>query len=110
MESCFRRNLHQRWQRSQLLCVGAGVNSKPGKFAVNASANAEKLASLPPLVKVPPKARFHPTRSPIQRTISCSIFEARCERASVATCGLIEATNASARTAIYAGVGFIRPK
>ena len=36
----------------------------------------EKLASLPPLVKVPSKVVVQPTRSPIQRTVSASIFEA----------------------------------
>src|SRR5690242_7024726 len=55
-----------------------------GNFEARASANAEKFASLPPLVNVPLNGPFHPTRSPIQRTVSNSIFDASCERASVA--------------------------
>src|SRR5579859_7735405 len=72
-----------------------------GNFDVSARARAEKLASFPPLVKVPLNADFQPTRSPIQRTVSCSILEASCERANVASCGFRAATSASARTATY---------
>ena len=81
-----------------------------GNRAARASARALKLASLPPLVKLPSKAPPQPMRSPIQRRVSCSILEASCERAMVASCGFRAATKVSASTATYAGVGFIKPK
>ena len=55
-----------------------------GKCLANAKANALKLASLPPLVKLPSKGCCQPKRSPIQRIVSASILEANCERAVVA--------------------------
>src|ERR1700732_3450713 len=56
-----------------------------GNFDARARASPLKLASLPPLVKVPLNSPGQPTRSPIQRTVSCSIFEANCERFTVAS-------------------------
>jgi len=84
---------------------GQNVPSMPssmasGNFAARASANPVKFASLPPDVNVPLNSPGQPTRSPIQRMVSCSIFDANCERFTVANCGLSAATSVSANTPI----------